>query len=311
MQLGVTFPQTEIGADPVALRDYAQAAEDLGFAHLIVYDHVIGADAQKHEGWAGGYTSKDMFHEPFVLFGYLAALTQRLELVTAVLILGQRQTALVAKQAAEVDVLSGGRIRLGIGVGWNHVEYEALGEDFHTRGRRSEEQVELLRALWTQEVIDFKGHWHRVTHAGINPLPVQRPIPIWIGAGGRTHQVPPEVSLRRIGRIADGWFPPVPSGTTRGERSSPGCMATPERRGAIPRPWGMEGRINMADGPAEFWATRAKEWGRAGRDPLLHEHHEGGAKVPPRAYRRHPPVQRGSGWRLADPERARLYHPMA
>lgn len=259
MQLGVTFPQTEIGADPVALRDYAQAAEDLGFAHLIVYDHVIGADAQKHEGWAGGYTSKDMFHEPFVLFGYLAALTQRLELVTAVLILGQRQTALVAKQAAEVDVLSGGRIRLGIGVGWNHVEYEALGEDFHTRGRRSEEQVELLRALWTQEVIDFKGHWHRVTHAGINPLPVQRPIPIWIGAGGRTHQVPPEVSLRRIGRIADGWFPQFPP-DDQGREIIARVHGYAREAGRDPAAMGMEGRINMADGPAEFWATRAKEW---------------------------------------------------
>ena len=259
MQLGVTFPQTEIGADPVAVRDYAQAAEDLGFAHLIVYDHVIGADAQKHEGWAGGYTSKDMFHEPFVLFGYLAALTQRLELVTAVLILGQRQTALVAKQAAEVDVLSGGRIRLGIGVGWNHVEYEALGEDFHTRGRRSEEQVELLRALWTQEAIDFKGHWHRVTHAGINPLPVQRPIPIWIGAGGRTHQVPPEVSLRRIGRIADGWFPQFPP-DDQGREIIARVHGYAREAGRDPAAMGMEGRINMADGPAEFWATRAKEW---------------------------------------------------
>ena len=154
MQVGVVFPQTEIGPDPVAIRDYVQAAEDLGYAHLIVYDHVLGADTQKHVGWSGGYASKDMFHEPFVVFGYMAAITRRLELVTAVLILGQRQTALVAKQAAEVDVLSGGRVRLGIGVGWNHVEYEALGEDFHTRGRRSEEQIRLLRAQWTQEVID-------------------------------------------------------------------------------------------------------------------------------------------------------------
>jgi len=132
MKVGVVFPQTEIGADPVAVRDYAQAAEDLGYAHLIVFDHVIGADAEKHEGWTGGYTTKDMFHEPFVLFGYMAAITKRMELVTAVLILGQRQTALVAKQAAEADVLSGGRVRLGIGVGWNHVEYEALGESFQT-----------------------------------------------------------------------------------------------------------------------------------------------------------------------------------
>ena len=157
MRVGVVFPQIEIGADPAGVRDYAQAAEDLGYAHLIVYDHVLGADPDLHQGWSGFYSSKDMFHEPFVVFGYMAALTKSLELVTSVIILGQRQTALVAKQAAEVDVLSGGRLRLGVGTGWNHVEYEALGEDFHNRGRRSEEQIELLRDLWTQEVVSFKG----------------------------------------------------------------------------------------------------------------------------------------------------------
>ena len=138
MNVGVVFPQTEIGSDPVAVRDYAQAAEELGYSHLIVYDHVLGADTKHHENWVGSYTSESMFHEPFVLFGYLAGITTKLEMVTAVLILGQRQTALVAKQAAEVDVLSGGRLRLGIGVGWNHVEYEALGENFHDRGKRYE-----------------------------------------------------------------------------------------------------------------------------------------------------------------------------
>jgi len=157
MQLGVIFPQTEIGADPTAVRDFVQAAEGLGYAHLIVFDHVLGADVAHYPGWQGAYTHRDMFHEPFVLYGYLAAITQRLELVTAVIILGQRQTALVAKQAAEVDVLSGGRLRLGIGIGWNAVEYEALGENFHNRGKRSEEQLAVLRALWTQEVVEFHG----------------------------------------------------------------------------------------------------------------------------------------------------------
>src|SRR6266404_7156909 len=203
MQVGVIFPQTEIGADPVAVRDYVQAAENLGYAHLLVYDHVLGADAQRHAGWSGGYTAKDMVHEPFVAFGYIAALTQRLELGTAVLVLGQRQTALVAKQAAEVDVLSGGRLRLGIGIGWNHVEYEALGENFHNRGRRSEEQIAVLRALWTQDVVDFHGRWHHIRHAGLNPLPIQRPIPLWLG-GGRPGG---EAVIERIGRLADGWFP--------------------------------------------------------------------------------------------------------
>src|ERR687893_2368452 len=130
VQVGVTFPQAEIGADPKAIRDYAQAAEDLGYEHLLAYDHVLGADPSNREGWRG-YTHRTMFHEPLTLFSFLAAITQRLELVSGVIVLPQRQSALVAKQAAEVDVLSGGRRRLGVGMGWNAVEYEALGENFH------------------------------------------------------------------------------------------------------------------------------------------------------------------------------------
>ncbi len=199
MRLGAIFPQKEIGADPAAVRDYAQAAEDLGYAHLLVYDHVLGADASKHEGWKG-LSRTDMFHEPFVLFGYLGGVTKTIEMVTGILILGQRQTALVAKQAAEADVLTNGRVRLGVGIGWNAVEYEALGENFQDRARRFTEQVELMRALWTQDVVNFEGKYHRVTHAGINPLPVQRPIPVWLG--GYSDRV-----LRRTARIGDGLIP--------------------------------------------------------------------------------------------------------
>ena len=201
MQLGVVFPQNEIGEDPGAVRAFAEAAEDLGYAHLIFYDHVLGADTNRRPDWQGPYSHQDAFHEPMVTFGYLAALTSRIELVTAVIILPQRQTALLAKQAAQVDVLSGGRLRLGVGIGWNDVEYEALNENFHDRGKRSEEQVELLRALWTNEIVDFEGRWHSIPGAGIKPLPVQRPIPIWFG-GGRSDGV-----LRRIARLGDGWFP--------------------------------------------------------------------------------------------------------
>ena len=179
------FPQTEIGEDPIAIRDYAQAAEELGYRHLLIYDHVLGASTVNRPDWRGPYTSDTLFHEPFVLFGYLAGLTQRIELVTGVIILPQRQTALVAKQAAEIDVLSGGRLRLGVGIGWNEVEYQALGEDFHNRGARMEEQIDVLRALWTQPVVSFAGRWHQIEAAGIKPLPIQRPIPIWIGATGR------------------------------------------------------------------------------------------------------------------------------
>src|SRR5438105_2091500 len=194
MRIGVVFPQTEIGSDPSVIRDYAQAAESIGYKHLLVYDHVLGASTEHRPDWRGPYTSETPFHEPFVLFGYLAAITQQLELVMGVLVLPQRQTALVAKQAAEVDVLSGGRLRLGVGIGWNQVEYEALGEDFHNRGKRIEEQITLLRELWTEPVVDFTGRWHRVAEAGVNPLPMQRPIPIWMGGYA-------DVVLERAGRM--------------------------------------------------------------------------------------------------------------
>jgi probable F420-dependent oxidoreductase len=199
MQLGVVFPQTEIGADPGGVRAYAQAAQDLGFRHLLAYDHVLGADPSQRPGWRG-YTHESMFHEVFVLFGYLAAAAPQLELAPCVVILPQRQTALVAKQAAEVDVLTGGKFRLGVGLGWNAVEFEALGMDFHNRGRRVEEQIDLLRRLWTEPVLSYAGRDHSVTQAGLNPMPLQQPIPIWIGGFA-------EPAFRRAARIADGFFP--------------------------------------------------------------------------------------------------------
>ena len=200
MKLGVVFPQTEIGADPDGVSAFARAAEECGYDHLIAYDHVLGANTASRPDWSGPYTSESLFHEPFVLFGFLGGITERLELVTAVIILGQRQTALVAKQAACVDVLAGGRLRLGVGTGWNDVEYEALGMNFHDRGVRSEEQIDLMRQLWADDTIDFEGKWHTVTDAGLNPLPPRRSIPVWLG--GMAPQV-----IDRVGRIADGWFP--------------------------------------------------------------------------------------------------------
>jgi probable F420-dependent oxidoreductase len=201
VKLGVTFPQTEIGNDPIAIRDFAQTVEGLGFDFLNVYDHVLSAPhSGRSERLTGPYTERHPFHEVFVLFGYLAAHTQRLELFTHVLVLPQRQTALVAKQAAEVDVLSGGRLRLGVGIGWNFVEYEALGFDFHRRGRRLDEQIEVLQALWTNDLVDIRGREHRIDRAGLNPLPVQRPIPLWFGGAA-------EPLLRRAGRYGAGWMP--------------------------------------------------------------------------------------------------------
>ena len=259
MKTGAVFPQTEIGADPVAVRDYVQAVEELGYSHMMVYDHVLGADTSHHANWQGSYTSESMFHEPFVLFGYLAGITTTIELVTAVLILGQRQTALVAKQAAEVDLLTGGRLRLGVGVGWNHVEYEALNQEFSNRGQRYAEQIRLLREFWTQEVVEFEGRYHKVDYAGVNPQPVQRPIPIWMGAGGRADPVPTDRVLRRVARLADGWFPQMQPGDD--------ARATVERlkvfakeAGRDAATIGMEPRINLGDGDPEFWQEQAEVW---------------------------------------------------
>ena len=235
MHIGVVFPQTELGGDPGALRAYGQGVQDLGFRYILAYDHVLGADPVVHEGWAGPYDVHTTFHEPFVMFGYLAAVTS-LELVTGVVILPQRQTALVAKQAAEVDLLTGGRFRLGVGIGWNAVEYEALGEDFSNRGRRSEEQIELLRRLWTDQTVTFEGRQHTVTGAGLAPLPVQRPIPIWIGAAS-------DKALERAGRLADGWFPMVSPGP-RLEQALEIVSTAAAEAGRDPSAIGMDGRVS-------------------------------------------------------------------
>ena len=260
MQLGAIFPQTEIGADPIAVRDFAQAAEAMGYQHLLVFDHVLGADPSKRESWDRPYSHSDMFHEPFVLFGYLAGVTDKIQMTTGVLILGQRQTALVAKQAAEVDVLTGGRLRLGIGIGWNHVEYEALGEDFSNRGRRSVEQIRLLRALWTEEVISFDGRYHQVSHAGINPLPVQRPIPIWFGGGA-------DRVMRRIGRLADGWFPQFQP-DSQGQEQLAKMREYAKAAGRDPGDIGIEGRVSVASGSPDDWAKSAAAWDEMGASHL-------------------------------------------
>ena len=252
MKVGVVFPQTEIGADPYYIRDYGQAAEELGFAHILAYDHVVGANPASRANWRAPYSHMDMFHEPLVLFSYLAGVTRRIEFCTGIIILPQRQTVLVAKQAASLDVLSGGRLRFGIGIGWNPVEYEALGENFKNRGRRSEEQIEVLRRLWTHPTVSFDGRWHKITDAGINPLPTQRPIPIWFGGSD-------ERALRRLARLGDGWFPLLPPDEK--------CRAMIDKIRVYTRDAGresdaigIEGRIAYDQGSTEAWQKELEAW---------------------------------------------------
>ncbi len=252
MKLGAVFPQTEIGADPAGVRDFAQGVQELGFDHLLAYDHVLGAERATHTHLTGPYREEHLFHEIFVLFGYLAAIAPRLELVTGVVIAPQRQTALLAKQAAEIDVLTGGRFRLGLGIGWNDVEYEALGMDFSNRGRRLEEQIELLRRLWTEPVFSYEGRWHKVTAAGIKPLPVQQPIPIWIGGSA-------EPALKRAARLADGFFPqrPLEGGWPATLEAMRGWA---EEAGRDWSAFGIEQRISVGTGAPDEWRATFEEW---------------------------------------------------
>ena len=256
MKLGVVFPQTEIGNDPGAIIEYAQAAEGMGYNHVIAFDHVLGANAESRPGWSGVYRHTDAFHEPFVLYGFLAGHTTTLELVTAVIILPQRQTALVAKQAAAVDVLSGGRLRLGIGVGWNPVEYEALGENFHDRGRRSEEQIDLMRQLWTNDLITYEGRWHKVTDAGLNPLPVQRPIPVWFGGAA------PQ-TLRRVATMGDGWFP-LFRPDDRGRELVESMREQAQAVGRDPASIGVESWVSIRDSSEDDWRQAVDTWRELG-----------------------------------------------
>ncbi len=259
MRIGATVPQTDLGADPGAQRAYAEAAEALGYTHLLAYDHVLGADPDVHQGWEGRYDIDTTFHEPLVLFGYLAAITH-LELVTGVVILPQRQSVLVAKQAAEVDILTGGRFRLGVGLGWNHVEYEALGKEMSGRGKRFEEQLTLMRRLWTERAVTFRGRWEEVTGAGLAPLPVQRPIPIWFGA--RT--LP---AYRRAGRLADGWFPLVRPGPELDEAMAAVAQGA-RSAGRDPSSIGMEGRIAVDLTDPERMGRQVEKWRQAGASHL-------------------------------------------
>ena len=256
MKIGAVFPHQEIGSDPVFIRDWAQAAEEIGYASLLVYDHVIGAVHENREPplW-GPYTEASAFHEPFVLFGYFAACTQKVDLATGILILPQRQTVLVAKQAAQVDLLSGGRLRLGVGTGWNYVEYDSLNENFANRGQRQEEQITLLRELWSKEVIDFHGKYHRVDRAGLKPLP-GRDIPIWFGGFA-------PVAFKRAAKMGDGFI--FGSGQAENLAAYAQVKACLEAEGRDVDSFGIEALMNYQSGQDQ-WRQEIEAWQAVGAD---------------------------------------------
>lgn len=256
MKMGAIFPHFEFGTDADAVRDFAQTAEGLGYNHIGADDHVIGPNPDRPGGWTGWVTYKTAFYEPMTLFSFMAAVTSTLSFNTWILLLPQRQTVLVAKQAATLDILSKGRLRLGLGVGWNEIEYISLNADFHTRGKRVEEQVALLRQLWTQELVDFKSEWHHIPDAGINPLPVQRPIPLWFGGQS-------EPAIRRVARIGDGWMPLFTSAqeAQSGIELLNRCL---EEAGRSRADFGLEARIPYGSGDPAQWQRLLEDWRAVG-----------------------------------------------
>ena len=257
MKLGITLPLVDIQGDPATVRDFAQAAEGLGYDHLGAPDHVLGVNVASRPDWGARNTSKDLFHDPFVLFGFPSGCTKRIEFSTQVMILPQRQMALVAKQAASLDVLSGGRFRFGIGVGWNPVEYVGLNESFKDRGKRQEEQVEVMKALWAEPHVTFKGKWHTIADAGIKPLPVRRRIPLWFGG----HE---DVTLRRIARSGDGWIMLAhPAGPVANAEFAK-LRGYVKEAGRDPGSVGLEVWVSTGEGGPEDWRRQFLAWKDAG-----------------------------------------------
>ncbi len=255
MRLGVTYPQNVIGGDPIIVRDFAQQAEALGYAHLVAYDHVLGINPAAYPDWTGPYTSADLFHDPFTLFSYIAGITERIELSPQIVILPQRQAVLVAKQAASLDVLSGGRLRLGVGIGWNKVEYIALGENFHDRGKRSEEQIRVMRSLWAEPHVVFQGEDHIIPDAGINPLPT-RPLEVWLGGGA-------DATYDRIGRLGDGWLN-IYVAPDRGRPAIEKIQASASAAGRDPAAIGLDCWTSMGRGTPDDWRAEVEAWRNLG-----------------------------------------------
>jgi probable F420-dependent oxidoreductase len=259
MKLGVIFPQNIIGGDPVIVRDFAQTVEALGYSHIVAYDHVLGVNRAAYPDWKGPYTSTDLFHDPFTLFSFMAGITGRIEFSPQIVILPQRQAVLVAKQAASLDVLSGGRLRLGIGIGWNQVEYVSLGQNFHDRGKRSEEQIAVMRSLWSDPHVVFEGEYHTIPNAGINPLPA-KPLEVWIGGGA-------DKTFERIGRIGDGWLNIYVTAANI-EPAMEKIRASAVNAGRDPDSIGLECWVSMGAGKAEEWRAEIEAWRTSGATHL-------------------------------------------
>jgi probable F420-dependent oxidoreductase len=268
MEFGIVFPHHEIGTDPQAIKTFAQGAEALGATHLLIYDHVMGADPDRPGGWDKRFYDKNVqFHEPFTTLAFIAAVTNRINLMTAVLILPQRQTVLVAKQAAEVALLSSGRLRLGVGTGWNRVEYEALNEDFHTRGKRQGEQVDLLRKLWREDSLTYAGNWHTVTAASINPRPAAT-IPIWFGGSA-------PALLKRCGELGDGWIP-IMGPTPAAAEAIQTLKAHREAAGLKWAGFGVQAQAQFGGGNPERWRSHAEKWHAIGATHIAVATHNAG-----------------------------------
>ncbi len=252
MRIGIVFPQFEIGLEATNIRDFAQAAEDLGYQHLTSFDQIIGLDRHSRPDWPYVHDAEDMFHEVFVMFGYLAAVTSRIELTTGILVAPMRGTALIAKQAAEVDVLSGGRMRLGVGVGVKPAEFEACGFDFHNRGKRVDEQIDFMRKLWQSDIIDYQGEFHTVEKGGLNPLPIQRPIPIWIGGISKA-------AIRRTAQLGDGWLPNFQADDF-GRRCIEQMWEKAEQYGRDPKSIGIEATVTIIDRNPDQLTEEIEAW---------------------------------------------------
>ena len=267
MKIGAVLPHNEIGTDPGAIKAYLQGVEELGMSHLLIYDHVMGADPSRPGGYKGAYDKDTAFHEPFTFLAYAAAVTNSIELVTTVLILPQRQTVLVAKQAAEVALLSGNRLRLGVGTGWNKLEYQALNEEFTNRGKRQDEQVELMRKLWTEDSLNYEGRYHTIDRASINPRPTQ-PVPIWFGGSA-------PVLIERCARLGDGWMP-LGGANDASKAILDQIRAQREATGRSMEGFGVQAQAQFANGTPERWRSHAQRWREMGATHMAIATHNAG-----------------------------------